>query len=76
TAAELNNTVEGNNTRTATIRSGRAGPTSLAGGRTLTSPVKVTYNDSGTEVVEECVFTRAVKSELGTAKNHLGVAVN
>ncbi|CXV91042.1 Erythrocyte membrane binding protein [Staphylococcus aureus] len=71
TAAEINNAVQVANKRTATIKSGTAMPTNLAGGSTTTIPVTVTYNDGSTEEVQESIFTKADKRELITAKNHL-----
>lgn len=71
TAAEINNAVQANNKRTATIKNGTAMPTNLAGGSTTTIPVTVTYNDGSTEEVQESIFTKADKRELITAKNHL-----
>lgn len=71
TAAEINNAVQANNKRTATIKNGTAMPTNLAGGSTTTIPVTVTYNDGSNEEVQESIFTKADKRELITAKNHL-----
>lgn len=71
TNADVNNAVQVENKRIASIKSGTALPSNLAGGSTTHIPVVITYNDGSTQEITETIKTKVNKTELINARNHL-----
>ena len=55
TNADVNNAVQVENKRIASIKSGTALPSNLAGGSTTHIPVVITYNDGSTQEITETI---------------------